>query len=371
MKPIRQAALVLVILAIVGSIWYLQSLKKTFLPGSGATIASPATGETAADKAKKYPLAKEITSPDGFINSDPFKIADLIGKKVILVDFWTYSCINCQRTIPYLNSWYDKYKDKGLEIIGVHTPEFQFEENLDNVTAAVAKYGIKYPVVLDNEHGTWNAYGNLYWPREYLIDIDGYIVHDHAGEGDYDVTEKAIQAALDERAARLGETGVSDMPVGPTEPVVTPDFGKIGSPETYFGSNRNEYLGNGRQSVSGEQTLTAPAAPALNTLYLDGTWNFSPEFATNSSSGAKILYEFNSKDVYFVGSADKPVRMQILIDGKPVGAAAGADVDADGYVTVSEDRLYHLVDEPAGYGQHTLEIIIESPGVDAYTFTFG
>ncbi len=369
MKRGKQIALALAIIAIIAAIWYLQSLKQTFFPGLGSTIPSPATGQTAAEKAGKYPLAKEIVSPDGFINTEPFKIADLIGKKVILVDFWTYSCINCQRTIPYLNSWYDKYKDKGLEIVGIHTPEFKFEEDYNNVLAAVQKFGIQYPVVLDNEHGTWNAYGNLYWPREYLIDIDGYIVHDHAGEGDYDVTEQAIQAALDERLARLGEAEVT-MPVGPTEPVVTPDFGKIGSPETYFGSDRNTYLGNGQPGRQGTQTLTEPTSGSLNSLYLDGTWTFEPEFAMNVTANARIRYEFNAKEVYFVGSAEKPVRMKILIDGAPVGAAAGADVDADGFVTVSEDRLYHLVDEP-NYGVHTLEIIIESPGVDAYTFTFG
>jgi len=194
-----------VLLVIVSAIWYLESVKpnRIFLAPGSADVQTMSIQE----KEKIYPAAKEIVAPAGFINVDNVKIQDLIGKKVILVDFWTYSCINCQRTLPYLTSWYEKYKDQGLEIIGVHTPEFEFEKKIENVQWAIDKYGIKYPVALDNDYGTWNAYANRYWPRKYLIDIDGYVVYDHIGEGAYDATEKKIQELLRERMVRLNLSG--------------------------------------------------------------------------------------------------------------------------------------------------------------------
>jgi len=197
----KNIILVLVLVAIFGSIYYLNSQKaETGNSGQSAENNIKIASMAKEDKAKMYEPAKEISSPDAFINSDPFEISDLIGKKVILVDFWTYSCINCQRTLPYLNAWYDKYKDKGLEIVGIHTPEFDFEKEYTNVVEAVKKFDIKYPVVMDNDFSTWHSYNNRYWPRKYLIDIDGYIIYDHIGEGGYDETEQKIQEALKERA---------------------------------------------------------------------------------------------------------------------------------------------------------------------------
>jgi thiol-disulfide isomerase/thioredoxin len=195
----RYYILAVVFVLIIGLVVWLES-KKVRISGS-VGVPAISLGETennkAAEKAKIYDSAKEIVSPAGFINTDEnLQIKNLIGKKVVLLDFWTYSCINCQRTLPYITSWYDKYKDAGLEIIGVHTPEFAFEKEYDNVVAATKKWGVNYPVVLDNDYGTWQAYKNRYWPRKYLIDIDGYIVYDHIGEGGYDETEKKIQELL-------------------------------------------------------------------------------------------------------------------------------------------------------------------------------
>ncbi len=223
----RKIILVIILILIVGAIVYINAKKPAHIDSSQAadvtsapltTVAGTTTDRTAvlAAKAKEYPKAKELVDPSGFVNAAPFKLSDLIGKKVILIDFWTYSCINCQRTIPYLNAWYQKYKDSGLVIVGVHTPEFDFEKDIHNVTAGVQKAGITYPVVLDNDMGTWNAYGNQYWPHEYLIDIDGYVVHDHIGEGDYATTEQAIQAALQERNTALGIT--TPIPTGTVDP---------------------------------------------------------------------------------------------------------------------------------------------------------
>ena len=329
-----------------------------------------------AEKALLYPRAPEITDPSGFINTGgvPITIGQYIGKKVILVDFWTYSCINCQRTLPYVKAWYDKNSSQGLEIISIHTPEFAFEKVQANVQQAVTDAGIKYPVVMDNDYGTWNAFGNQFWPHKYLIDIDGFISYDHAGEGDYDVTEAAIQKALAERATVLGENmKVASGTVAPTG-VVTVDANGLGSPETYFGSNRNEYLGNGTKGESGTQTLVTPSDSSTNsnTLYLGGTWQFNPEYAEASAAGDSVVYKYQAKNVYFVASSSNPngSRVRIMIDGQPAGAMAGADVAADGTLTIKDDRLYSIV-SGSDYGTHTLTIQVLDSGLDAYTFTFG
>ncbi len=320
-----------------------------------------------------YPLAPELVSPDGYINTDgkPIKLADFKEKKVVLLDIWTYSCINCQRTLPYLKAWYEKYSGEGLEIIGVHTPEFAFEKVQKNVEEAVARFGIKYPVILDNEYQTWNAYGNQFWPRKYLINIDGYIVYDHAGEGNYAETERAIQKALAERASRMNVEVV--IPKGESAPsgVVAIDPGKVDSPETYFGAARNEYLGNGAQGIAGSQTLTIPANIFPNTLYLGGVWNFTQEYARNTSAKAVVRFRYDAKNVYFVAAAATPVKIKVTRDGgKALGAERGADVDVNGEATIKEERLYKLI-EGADYGVHTIEIEVEGAGLQGYTFTFG
>ena len=340
---------------------------------SAVSVADNATlAMILAHKSAMYPRAPELVSPDGYINTggQPITIGQFKGKKVVLIDIWTYSCINCQRTLPYIKAWYDKYKDQGLEIISVHTPEFAFEKVYKNVQDAVMGFGIKYPVVLDNEYKTWNAFGNQYWPRKYLVDIDGYIVYDHAGEGNYDETEKAIQAALAERAKRTGTDMPTEAITQPTN-VVTVDNTKLGSPETYFGAARNQYLANGSQGNEGEQTLTIPADIAANQLYLGGIWNFNSEYAETTSDETKVTYKYQAKNVYFVAAADTPVKIKVTRDGgQPLGSSRGADVDANGYVTIQANRLYQLVGD-SEYGTHTLEMTVQGAGLQAYTFTFG
>ncbi len=328
---------------------------------------------SAEEKSKRYELAKEITTPDGFINTDekPIMVNDLVGKKVILIDFWTYSCINCQRTTPYLNAWYEKYKDKGFVIIGVHTPEFEFEKEYNNVKAAVEKFQIKYPVVLDNDFSTWSAYKNRYWPRKYLIDIDGYIIYDHTGEGGYEETEQKIQEALTERMAVLGEKGVIEASL--TKEVAGKRF--FGSPETYFGASRNQSFGNGTPGIVGDQTdLKLPPQIDLNTLYLSGDWHIADEFAQNSSSNARIAYKYSAQNVFFVSHADAETVIEVLRDGKSLGSEAGADVvktsDGKTVVKIKEARLYKII-EGGESETHLLEFIIQKPGLKAFTFTFG
>jgi thiol-disulfide isomerase/thioredoxin len=306
-----------------------QTSKNNLIPSGSGVVASDVSNKTegntltgikalsAEDRIKmkslQYPKAPEIANPSGFVNTDgqPVTLAGFKGKKVVLVDFWTYSCINCQRTIPYLNAWYKKYADQGLEIVSIHTPEFAFEKVQSNVEGGVKRFGIEYPVVLDNDYGTWKAFSNEYWPREYLIDIDGFIVHDHAGEGEYDVTEQAIQKALAERSTVFGSGKVSSGIVSPAD-IITMDSSKISSPETYFGSGRNEYLSNGKQNTSGTQSLVLPQNISLNSLYLSGNWNFLPEYAETSDTNAKIIYKYNAKPGAFVQTIGLPLSVNFI-----------------------------------------------------------
>lgn len=340
MKRSRLLTLLIVIVLIAGAIYYLQAQKpKTAAPGKAG---------------------KEIVNPSGFINTPPITIGQFIGKKVVLVDFMTYSCINCERTYPYLNAWWEKYKDHGLLIIGIHSPEFDFEKVPANVKAAAEKFGLKFPLVLDNDHATWNAFGNLYWPHDYLIGIKGNVVADHIGEGDYDLTEKEIQAALKERKTVLGLAGEA-IPGGLVSPAgaIEADAARIKSEETYFGSERNVYLASGIAGLSGIQLMPPPVTIKLGSLYLTGRWEFTGQYAENLSAGAKIIYRYSAKDVYFVASSEKGVKLQVKLDGQPLKT-----------LTVKEERLYTVI-AGADYGAHLLEITIEGPGLKAFTFTFG
>jgi len=311
----------------------------------------------------------EIAGPAGFVNTDGITIGELIGKEVVLIDFMTYSCINCQRTFPYMTAWYERYRNEGLEIIGIHTPEFAFEKDIDNVRKAMKEAGIEYPVVLDNDYATWRAWGNRYWPRKYLIDIHGNVVYDHAGEGAYVETEMMIRRALQDRALELGEPVPNNM--RPLIGTMNPEERKFAqSPEIYFGSLRNELLVGGKRFLPGEQTFTLPASFVLNGLYLGGTWDITPEHAESVSDDASIVFRYRARDVYFVGSSVAGVTVEILQDGKPVGAAAGGDVAADGTAMIRDERLYKLIRNPGGE-EHVIQMKVKGKGLRAFTFTFG
>lgn len=358
MKPVQALTWVAVLSIIGGAIYYLEVHK----PGRNITTqVTELSAERMPDeeKSKKFARAKELVNPSGFINTPPFQLKDLIGKQVILVDFWTYSCINCQRTLPYLNAWHEKYGDQGLTIVGVHTPEFEFEQKRENVQRAMEMYGVKYPVVQDNDYATWTAYGNRYWPRKYLIDIDGFIVYDHIGEGAYEETEEKIQALLRERAERLGAEASIAPDITKPAGVITPSTG-VGSPEVYFGSARNTLLTNGVAGRDGLQDLQAPAVVGLNQLYLNGQWNFQPEYAENETAPASIVFRYKAKNVYMVAAADTAVTMRVRHDGRLQEKA----------ITVQAEQLYPIIENDA-VGEHTLELLIDSPGLQAFTFTFG
>jgi thiol-disulfide isomerase/thioredoxin len=363
----RNAALAVALVLIAAAILYLEPLSpdRSF---AGSPVAPGSRADVNREKAQKFEYAREISAPSGFINADNVTIGGLIGKKVVLVDFWTYSCINCVRTIPYLNMWYGKYRGLGLEIIGVHSPEFQFEHKIENVRAAVAKYGIKYPVVLDNGFSTWGAYNNRYWPAHYLVDIDGFIVESHFGEGGHEETEGRIQALLRERNEALGLNLTIPDYIGEPTDAVPVEFQQVRSPETYFGAARNGYLGNGMRSETGRQTLKPPDAAAPNMLYLSGDWDFADQYAQNAGP-AGITYRYTAKNVYLVASADSDTEVEVTLDGRPLADGAGADVTR-GRLTVGAERMYAVV-EGRDYGTHTLELKAAGPGIKAYTFTFG
>ncbi len=328
----------------------------------------PNTPQFLQDKSKLYPRYREIVKPAGFVNSGGLALSDLVGKKVILLDFMTYSCINCQRTYPYLNAWYEKYQDEGLEIVGIHTPEFAFEHKKENVEEAAREFGLKFPLVLDNDYATWRAYGNRYWPRKYLIDIDGYIVYDHIGEGEYDVTEKKIQELLKEREARLAEGVQVSTDMAQPQDAEAPTG--VGSPETYFGLLRNGNLGVAVSQKDGVVKFIQPEEIEPNRIYLVGNWKLTDEYAEAVSPGAKIIYKYRAQKVFLVTASEESVRATIVVDGALVEKRAGSDVDAN-VLLVQNEQLYRVVEDPSGAEEHLLEILIQTPGLQAYAFTFG
>jgi thiol-disulfide isomerase/thioredoxin len=305
-----------------------------------------------------------------WLNSGPLKQADLRGK-VVLIDFWTYSCINCIRTLPYVTAWHEHHKDEGFTVIGVHTPEFAFEKEADNVAKAIARHAITYPVALDNDYGTWNNYDNHYWPAHYLFDAQGRLRYAHFGEGKYDETERNIQALIVE-AGREASSAAVDLEADV-------DFSRIGSPETYLGYGRLELLASPealkRDAV---QTYSIPAETRLNRFYLGGRWTVEAERAVASAAGARLVYRYLAANANLVMSppSDGAGRVEVLLDGKPVPAdARGGDVtvDQDGrtYVEVDDERLYDLIRTDNIYDGHLLELRFETPGTAGYAFTFG
>ena len=284
-----------------------------------------------------------------WINSEPLNISGLRGK-VVLVDFWTYSCINCVRTFPYLRSWHEKYSANGLVIIGVHTPEFEFEKDYNNVKAAVDRFGLKYPVVQDNNYETWKAYGNRYWPRKYLIDEEGNIRYDHIGEGGYEETEKAIQQLL---GMKSGMTNISQ----------NVSFTEIGTPELYLGYQfARQPLGNPEGFRPGAVVNYGLANyTQANTIYLLGPWKNEPDRIISLGSALFLIYKAKSVNIVAGGNST----INVYVDGNP---ASGADVK-DGIGVISGHRLYNIA-EGNDYSAHRLQIDAE-PGFELYTFTFG
>ncbi|MBN9221151.1 MAG: cytochrome c biogenesis protein DipZ [Mesorhizobium sp.] len=349
------------------------SMTMSGAPAMAPITMAPAmamTGKPTAD----LPVEGALPSLDGaveWLNSPPLTAEGLRGK-VVVVDFWTYSCINCLRSIPYVKAWAEKYRDQGLVVIGVHAPEFAFEKVVGNVRGAVSDLKVNYSVAIDNNYAIWRAFNNQYWPAHYFIDAKGQIRHHHFGEGDYDGSERIIQQLL----AEAGNTKVASdiVKVDATGAEAAAAEGDMQSPETYVGYARAENFVSPGGAVRDAGHVYAAGSPALNQWGLAGDWTIARENAVLNQPGGGIAYRFHARDLHLVlgPSADgKPVRFKVMIDGKAPGADHGTDIDADGNGTVSGQRLYQLVRQSGAVGDRLFEIQFLDPGAQAFAFTFG
>ncbi|MEI7037321.1 cytochrome c biogenesis protein DipZ [Fulvimonas yonginensis] len=312
-----------------------------------------------------------LAGATGWLNSAPLTAQALRGK-VVLVDFWTYSCINCLRSLPYVRAWYDKYRDHGLVVIGVHAPEFAFEKEPANVARAVKELGVDYPVALDNDYAIWQGFDNEYWPAHYFIDAQGRIRSHHFGEGDYAQSEDILRQLLTEAGQTALPSGYVQPGAGGAQAAASDDATR--SPETYVGYARSTHFAGGDVAHDDAWDYRAPAALPPGQWSLDGRWSVHAENAALERAGGRIVYRFRGRDLHLVlgpGPDGRPVRFRVTLDGKAPGDDRGMDIDADGNGTVTEQRLYQLVRQRHGSGEHVFEITFLDPGVRAYAFTFG
>jgi thiol-disulfide isomerase/thioredoxin len=323
----------------------------------------------------RLPVEGELPPFDGatgWLNSPPLTPAGLRGK-VVLADFWTYTCINWLRQLPYLRAWTGKYSGQGLVVVGVHTPEFAFEGNVDNVSRAVREMTIDYPVAIDNDYAVWSAFDNHYWPALYFADAQGRIRHHHFGEGEYGQSEMVIQQLL----AEAGSAGAGhDLVSVDARGVETPaDWDTLRSPENYTGYERTENLASPGGAVPGKpHVYTAPAELRLNHWALSGDWTMEEQAATLNQVGGSIACRFHARDLNLVmgpAAPGSPVRFRVLLDGQPPSVAHGTDVDGDGNGTLAQQRVYQLIRQPGPITDRTFEITFRDPGAQAYCFTFG
>lgn len=349
-KKVLPYIIAVILLLIAGGI-YLQNNKSDSITQK----TSPNQQKSTAEKMdfNNYGLAPDFTGIQKWLNlpagTQTLTLSELKGK-VVLIDFWTYSCINCIRTLPYVTKLYDTYKDKGLVVVGVHTPEFAFEKDTGNVQNAIKRHKINYPVAQDNNYKTWEAYENRYWPAHYLINQEGQIVYMHFGEGNYDITEKAVQQLL-----KLDTiTQVNSA---------SPEFMRIKSPEMYFGTDRLENLAPEQKAATSPASYTLPAKLNLNNFALQGKWKFEAEKAILTEGNGKINLRFSAGKVHMVAESTKDITLKITVDGK-----------AQKDVTIGASMLYTLFDSE-DYSEHLIEIEISNlpagGSFDTFTFTFG
>jgi thiol-disulfide isomerase/thioredoxin len=323
----------------------------------------------------RLPIEGELPSfggATGWLNSQPLT-ADGLRGRVVLADFWTYTCINWIRSLPYVRAWAGKYAAQGLVVIGVHTPEFPFEKDADNVRRAVKDMGVGYPVAIDNDYTIWRAFGNHYWPALYFADAQGRIRHHHFGEGEYQQSEMVIQQLL----AEAGFSGIGQelVSVDARGIEAAADWATLKSPENYTGYERTENFASPGGALPGKSHLySAPAELRLNHWALSGDWTMAEQATTLNAANGQIAYRFHARDLHLVMGPPAPgtaKRFRVLIDGQPPGAARGTDVDGQGDGTVTEQRLYQLIRQHGPITEHTFEITFPAPGVQAYAFTFG
>jgi thiol-disulfide isomerase/thioredoxin len=365
--------------------------RRRFLSGAAMTIVAAQLGMIgcARDQSSEdtqEPLMSQATHPAAapltempsldsateWLNSQPLTAASLRGK-VVLVDFWTYTCINWLRQLPYVRAWADKYKDQGLVVIGVHTPEFAFEQNVDNVRRAAKDMRVDYPVAIDSDYAIWRAFDNKYWPALYFVDAQGNIRHHHFGEGEYEQSEMVIQQLLDE--AGNGGIGHELVSVDARGAEAAADWASLKSPENYVGYERTANFGSpGGALLDERRVYDAPARLRLNHWALSGDWTIGKQATVLNEANGRIAYRFEARDLHLVmgpPARGTSVRFRVLIDGQPPGAARGIDVDDGGNGTATDQRLYQLIRQPEPIADRQFEIEFLDSGVEAYAFTFG
>ncbi len=350
-----------------------QRLLDKFHSAVAGNPETPATDQNVQTEA--LPVEGQMPALSGateWLNSPPLTTEQLKGK-VVLVDFWTYSCINCLRALPYVHAWAEKYKDQGLVVIGVHTPEFAFEKNIDNVKKAIFDLKVSYPVAVDNDFTIWRAFDNQYWPAHYFIDAKGQIRHHHFGEGNYDESERVIQQLLAEAGKNVASSSLVSVSAAGTE-AAPGEMSEVKSPETYIGYDRAENFISPGGAIRDSRSVYTADTPRLNEWGLTGDWTVSDENAYLNKAGGSIVYKFHARDLHLVlGPAQdgKPVRFRVTIDGAAPGDSHGTDIDAKGNGLVTGQRLYQLVRQNGAIADKTFEIQFLDPGVQAYAFTFG
>jgi cytochrome c biogenesis protein CcdA/thiol-disulfide isomerase/thioredoxin len=352
-----------------------QKLVDRFHPADAKMDGGDANTVEAAAPAIDLKREGAMPSLDGavkWLNSAPLSTKQLKGK-VVVIDFWTYSCINCLRSIPYVEAWWEKYKDDGLVVIGVHTPEFAFEKDVANVQKSLGDLKITYPVAVDSNYSIWNAFHNQYWPAHYFIDATGQIRYHHFGEGKYDESEEVIQQLLKERDGSLKTAGL--VQVNGTGAQAAPDSKDVASPETYIGFERQQHYAS-PESIKQDksQNYSAPVRPTVNQWGLVGNWNVSGEHATLTAAPGKVIFRFHARDLHLVlgpGKNGKSIRFRVKIDGTAPGQDHGVDTDDSGAGEVKDYRLYQLIRQKGAVEDRTFEIEFLDPGVQVFAFTFG
>jgi thiol-disulfide isomerase/thioredoxin len=330
---------------------------------------------SATHPAAELPVEGHLPGFDGatgWVNSEPLTAADLRGR-VVLVNFWTYTCINWLRTLPYVRAWADRYQDHGLVVIGVHTPEFGFEHDLDNVRREVKDLGVDYPVAIDNDYAIWTAFDNHYWPALYFVDAQGQIRHHRFGEGDYEMSEMILQQLLTDAGSGGADQALTSVDAGGVE--VAADWASLRSPENYLGYERTDnFVAPNGSILETSYAYAAPTRLELNHWALSGGWTVHRQAIVLNQAGGRIRYRFHARDLHLVMAPTTPgglIRFRVHLDGEPPGAAHGTDVDDQGNGTLSDPRLYQLVRQPGPVSDRTFEIAFLDPGVQAYAFTFG
>jgi thiol-disulfide isomerase/thioredoxin len=341
---------------------------------AGATHA-PKRDSYGMSTTLRLPIQGELPSLDGatgWFNSDPLTPASLRGRPV-LVQFWTFTCINWLRTLPYVRRWFDKYRHDGLVVLGVHTPEFDVEHSLENVGRAAAELEIGYPIALDSDYKIWRAFGNRYWPALYFADADGQIRHHRFGEGQYESSEIVIQRLLE--AAGADRVNGELASLDPQGIEAAADWDHLRSPETYLGYDRAENFASPGGAVTDLPIdYSPPEELHLNRWALRGEWTIGSQAAVPSANGGRIIHRFHARDVNLVlapAEDGQPVRFRVLLDGEPPGSAHGVDVDARGDGVVTEPRCYQLIRQSSPFAERTFEVTFLGAGVRAYVFTFG